>query len=82
MVCFQRNEVIFNGKKCIVINVKDLSEQEGFLSTLERIKQLQMSLRNLSSELIDPLEKIQDNIKKNINEIRTLTSIANPYLDR
>ena len=70
IICFQRHEVIFNGKKCIVINLRDLSEQECLFISKEKTKQLQLSVTRLSSELVDPLETIKKETEIIIDGIR------------
>ena len=81
MICFYRNEVIFNGKKCIVINVRDLTEQDGLFSAKEEIKNLHQTVDRLSAELIDPIQTINEETQKLLEKTKT-TSESNNRLIR
>ena len=53
-ISFLRNEVIFNDKKSIVINVRDLTTQEGLYESKAKIRQLHQAVERLSNELDHP----------------------------
>lgn len=57
-ISFLRNEVIFNNKKSIVINVRDLTDQDGLFDLKAKIKQLNKAVERLSHELDQPLSAV------------------------
>ena len=56
IISFIRNEIIFDGKKCIVINVRNLTEQEWHYESKTRTKELHETVKLLTNELQDPIE--------------------------
>ena len=53
-----RNDVIFNGRKSIVINVRDLTDQQDLYDSKAKIKHLTKTVERLTSEQIDPISII------------------------
>ena len=57
-ISFARHEVTFNNKKSIVINVRDLTAQEGLFESMAKIKQLNKVVERLSDELEHPISTV------------------------
>ena len=61
VISFLRHEVLFNNKKSIVINVRDLTAQESLFESKTKIKQLNKAVRRLSNELDRPISRFRKN---------------------
>ena len=61
VISFLRHEVLFNHKKSIVINVRDLTAQESLFESKAKIKQLSKVVTRLSSELERPISRFRKN---------------------
>ena len=54
-ISFIRNEIIFDGKKSIVINVRNLTEQEWHYESKTKTKELHETVKLLTNELQNPI---------------------------
>ena len=61
MISFLRHEVLFNDKRSIVINVRDLTAQIVLFESKAKIKQLNKAVRRLSHELERPISLVRKN---------------------
>ena len=62
IISFQRNEVIFDGKKSIVINVRDLTDQQGLFESKAKIQELNQAVERLSHEITSPLAIVNESV--------------------
>ena len=59
ILSFQRNEVIFENRECIVLNIRDLTDQESSFASRAKIKQLNDVIEMQASEIKDSLIEIK-----------------------
>ena len=59
ILSFQRNEVIFDNRECIVLNIRDLTDQESSFASRAKIKQLNDVIEMQASEIKDSLIEIK-----------------------
>ena len=68
VICFQRNEVIFNNKKSILINIRDMTNQEGLYEAKQTNKQIHRAINRLAKEIEDSLQSTCAKIQKSNNK--------------
>jgi len=74
-ISFLRNEVIFNNKKSIVINVRDLTDQDGLFDLKAKIKQLNKAVERLSYELDQPLSAVTKSANLFVTNFERMASL-------
>ncbi len=55
--------MIFDNKKSIVLNVRDLTDQEGLSASKVNSKYFHEAINKLTSELLNPIETAHNNIE-------------------
>ena len=69
---------MFNDKKSIVINVRDLTEKEGLYESEAKIKQLQQAVERLSNELDHPISAVKKNASELHKSFGSILEIPGP----
>jgi len=59
LVTFRRNEIIFDNRKCIMLNLRDVTDQENMIQVLENNKTGRKMNAELNKELFVPLKTIE-----------------------
>ena len=58
IITFRRNDIFFDGRKSVMINLRDLTGDESMFKTVRVSKKLQQANYILAQEVVGPIETI------------------------